>query len=251
MTKDYVLGTSDTEMERLGFQHQVWQVETAQLWRSAGFGYGQRLLDLGCGPGLYTSQFAGLGAEVTGIDISDASLAHAEAEAKAAGQQITYLHDDYTRTTLPADTDVFTLISCDFGPLSPDQRRALLGKIHAALKPGGRFVLDVQSMTAFERFAEHDVVEFRLMDGFWSEGDYVGLLKSIKYRSECVSLDRYLIIEPDDHWEIYNWLQYFSRESLERELRAAGFEPEVVAGSLVGDPWREDSDVFAVIARAV
>jgi hypothetical protein len=38
-----------------------------------------------------------------------------------------------------------------------------------------------------------------------------------RHRPEKLSLDRYLIIEPDGHREIYNWLQYFSLETLDAE----------------------------------
>jgi SAM-dependent methyltransferase len=212
---------------------------------------GKRVCDLGCGPGLYSTRFADLGAEVSGIDFSEMSLAHAKAEADKASQQITYLRADYTNTRLPAATDLVTLISCDFCALSPLQRQGLLREIHTALKPGGHFALDVLSMTAFEAFAEGDLIERNLMDGFWSASDYLGVKKSFKYPSEKVSLDRYLIIEHDDQREIFNWLQYFSREALEAELRAAGFELEKVAGSLAGDTLRNDSDRIGVIARAI
>lgn len=72
-----------------------------------------------------------------------------------------------------------------------------------------------------------------------------------RHRPEKLSLDRYLIIEPDGHREIYNWLQYFSLGTLGAELRAAGFELEETAGSLAGAPLREDSDLIVAIARAV
>lgn len=57
---DYHLGTSDEELDRLGFQHQVWQEDTDRLRTLAGFGPGQTLLDLGSGPGFLTLELARL-----------------------------------------------------------------------------------------------------------------------------------------------------------------------------------------------
>ncbi len=44
-----------------------------------------RVLDLGCGPGLYTSRLAKLGHACTGIDFSPASIAYARQQAGVRG----------------------------------------------------------------------------------------------------------------------------------------------------------------------
>jgi hypothetical protein len=62
-------------------------------------------------------------------------------------------------------------------------------------------------------------------------------------------LDRYLIIEPKDTWEISNWMQHFTPESLKTELNHAGFEVEVMSDSLTGEKLKPDSEVIGIIAR--
>ena len=209
---------------------------------------GRRICDLGCGPGLYASRFHEKGALVTGLDISETSLCHAISVAKESGQSITYVNADYMKVDLPEEMDVFTLIFQDFSVLSPEQRASLLSRIRAALVPRGHLVMDVSTLSAFESFKEREIVADRLMDGFWSAGEYIGLLKSFKYLEQKVSLERYLIVEPNRKWEIYNWMQYFSQDSLERELRAAGFKLKEIAGSLTGEPLAQGSMSFGVIA---
>jgi len=49
--KDYILGTHDDEISRLGLQHRVWRPRALDAWRRGGFTVGQTLLDIGCGPG--------------------------------------------------------------------------------------------------------------------------------------------------------------------------------------------------------
>ncbi|HKX55790.1 MAG TPA: methyltransferase domain-containing protein, partial [Xanthomonadales bacterium] len=76
-TTDYHLGTSDEELHRLGYQHQVWQDVTQSLWRKAGFSLGQHVLDLGCGPGFATMELArlvGPAGRVYAIDAADTFL---------------------------------------------------------------------------------------------------------------------------------------------------------------------------------
>lgn len=61
---DYVLGTRDDEVARLGVQHDVWRAEMLEGFRLAGFGPGQTILDIGAGPGFAAADLAQLvGAE--------------------------------------------------------------------------------------------------------------------------------------------------------------------------------------------
>ena len=55
---EYVLGTHDAELERLGFQHRIWSEQAFGIWDRAGFKYGDHLLDLGSGPGFATLDLA-------------------------------------------------------------------------------------------------------------------------------------------------------------------------------------------------
>ena len=55
---DYVLGTRDEEVARLGVQHSVWRAEMLQGFRLAGFGAGQTILDVGAGPGFASADLS-------------------------------------------------------------------------------------------------------------------------------------------------------------------------------------------------
>ena len=211
---------------------------------------GKKLCDLGCGPGLYAMRFHAKGASVTGIDFSPIALKHAATEASEACMPIDYVEGDYLDAAFPEETDVFTLIFNDYCALSPSQRSLLLLGIKASLVPGGYLVMDVYGVGDFERFEEKQLVEKRLMNGFWADGEYVGFLNAQRYFDEKITLERYLIIESDRHWQIYNWLQYYSPKSLESELREAGFEIEKIAGSLNGETLHRQSTNIGVIARA-
>jgi SAM-dependent methyltransferase len=71
--RDYVWGTHDDEVVRLGLQHRVWRPRTTDAWRRAGFTTGQTLIDLGCGPGyaaLDLAEIVGPTGKVIAIDRS-------------------------------------------------------------------------------------------------------------------------------------------------------------------------------------
>lgn len=61
---DYVLGTRDDELERLGFQHRVWRPKALEAWRRAGLAAGDTALDIGAGPGFASVDLA----EIVGRD---------------------------------------------------------------------------------------------------------------------------------------------------------------------------------------
>jgi SAM-dependent methyltransferase len=98
---------------------------------------GSRILDLGCGPGLYATQFARRGLLVTGVDLSPVSVTHARKIARADGVDIDFRVADYTRTDLGGPFDAALLIYLDFGVLADDARDRLLTGVQASLRPGG------------------------------------------------------------------------------------------------------------------
>ena len=55
---DYVLGTRDDEVERLGVQARVWRPRVLDAFRRARFGLGQTILDVGAGPGFVTADLS-------------------------------------------------------------------------------------------------------------------------------------------------------------------------------------------------
>ncbi len=236
----------DTELA----SRPIAQIESIVDWLDSAVGLKEkRLCDLGCGPGLYAERFADRGARVTGVDFSSHSLDYAKKQAANTGRDIRYVHADYLRDPLPADFDLVTLIYHDYCALSPEQRAQLLTRIHAMLVPGGSFVLDVSGTGSISAMREQTTVEQDLMGGFWSESDYIGMHRTLLYPDDAVSLDHFLIIEPAETWQIYNWLQHFTPERLTHELEEAGFTVDILTGSLEGDPVLEDGAALAVIAH--
>ena len=209
---------------------------------------GKKLCDLGCGPGLYARRFASMGANVTGIDFSAHSLVYARQKAVEDKQSIRYLEADYLSDELPGGFDIVTLIYTDYSVLSPPQRASLLGRIGKILKPGGRLVMDVAGSGSLAQKEECTLIEDRLMHGFWAEGDYVGIQRSFVYPDECLSVDRYVIVEPGETWEVYNWFQYFTPDGLQEELGKAGFSVEHMSGGLRGETLETNAEYIGVIA---
>ena len=143
------------------------------------------------------------------------------------------------------------MIICDFCALSPVQRSLILRKFHRYLKPGGSILLDVYTMAAFEQREEAATYEVNLLNGFWSPNKYYGFLNTFKYPEMKVAVDKYTIVEEHGTRTIYNWLQYFTPEDLERELASAGFSMEAIYSNVAGAPYSQNTNEFAVIGKKV
>jgi SAM-dependent methyltransferase len=57
---DYVLGTRDDEVRRLGLQHEVWRTRVLDAFRRAPIEPGQTIIDVGAGPGFVTAEVSEL-----------------------------------------------------------------------------------------------------------------------------------------------------------------------------------------------
>ena len=70
-----------------------------------------------------------------------------------------------------------------------------------------------------------------------------------KYDKEKVILDKYTIIEENRIRVVYNWLQYFSQDSLREEFEESGFEVAEFYSDVAGSAFSSDSPDMAVVAR--
>ncbi len=173
----YVLGTHDAELQRLGFQAQVWRARALALFERAGFGQGQRLLDVGCGPGYVTLDLARIATssgEVLAVDASERYIEHLQAQPRLAEQsRVEAWVGDAQRLELDAaslDGAFERWVMC-FVP-EPEK---VVAAVARALKPGGAFVIqeyaNYEAMRlaprsrAFERVVEAVAHSFRQRGG--------------------------------------------------------------------------------------
>jgi SAM-dependent methyltransferase len=228
-------------------------IDRSVEWIVSRFNIGKdtRIADFGCGPGLYATRLARRQANVTGIDFSKRSIEYAREVAADEQLRINYVTQNYLDFETEDRFDLVLMIMCDFCALSPAQRKGILCKFHKILDPGGSILLDVYSPAAFDQREETATYEVNLLNGFWSPNKYYGFLNTFKYDEEKVVLDKYTIVESNRTRTVYNWLQYFAPEELEREFVEGGFSIEALYSDVAGTPFDRNSSEFAVIAKRV
>lgn len=241
----------DPDSGRASREHAQIDRSVAWLREVVGLGPGQRVLDLGCGPGLYATRLAGHGIEVVGVDVSTRSLDHLRDEAEQEGLPIRVVQGNYLEVDLAlvGRCDAAILIFEDYSALSPAQRAVLLRRVHQVLEPGGQLVFDVSSAAAFDSASESERQEVDLMGGFWAPSPYLGVHERFTYPPLRLVLDRYTITKDGTQRVFWNWMHCLSVDQVTAELSAAGFTLLGVHGDVTGAPFDPAFPTFAVHAR--
>ena len=139
---DYVLGTHDEEIARLGTQHQVWRPYMLDAWTRAGLTRGSKMVDFGAGPGYATcdaAEIVGRQGHVTAVERSPAFLNYARQQIQRRDISWVTLHsadliaDDLALTG-------FDLAWCRWVASFVSAPATLLQRISDSLRTGGRAV---------------------------------------------------------------------------------------------------------------
>jgi ubiquinone/menaquinone biosynthesis C-methylase UbiE len=137
--REYVLGTHDEEIARLGLQHRIWRSRVLECWSRAGLTEGWRVMDVGCGPGYATvdlAEIVGRSGHVTGIEQSSRFLNHAREACRVRGlENVDLREQDLMFGSLGASGLDATW--CRWVASFVPDRRKLVAEIAGALKPGG------------------------------------------------------------------------------------------------------------------
>lgn len=209
----------------------------------------KKVVDLGCGPGLYAQKLAMKGYEVVGVDFNKKSIEYAMQEATKEGLPIEYRNEDMTGIELENDFDVALLIYEIYSVFSPENRKKILNNIHRGLKAGGLILLDVLSEHSYEKFETNFMWGLTRKDNPFSGKKHLSLFASVKYPEKITLSKNVMIFDDGEIVNYHYWNQHFTIDSLEKEVNDAGFTLEKVYADVNGTEYQSDLDSFAVILK--
>ncbi|WP_035571656.1 class I SAM-dependent methyltransferase [Halonatronum saccharophilum] len=208
-----------------------------------------KILDLGCGPGLYASRLAKRDYFVTGIDYSQRSINYAKKKVEEDKLDIKYIYQNYLTIDFEDEFDVIMLIYCDLGALINKERDILLEKVYQALKPGGIFIFDIftdKNRDASNLRRSWEVAE----DGFWSKKPYLALTETFLYPDEDTFLDQTIVMTDDKEINIYRIFDHFyTKETITDLLDKFGFRDHSYYSDLVGREYSRESKTLAIVTN--
>jgi SAM-dependent methyltransferase len=103
----------------------------------------KKLLDVGCGEGCFSRHFAKAGAEVTGIDLSDALIKAAVEEEERHPLGVKYFVADAADLNM-LESGSFDLAYCHMALLDIRDYVGAISEASRVLKTGGRFVISME-----------------------------------------------------------------------------------------------------------
>lgn len=209
----------------------------------------KRVLDLGCGPGLYTQRLAERGYLATGIDFSKRSIKYAKQKAQEKNIEVEYIYKNYLEIDYEDEFDLVILIYCDFAVLPYNKRELVLKKIYCAMKNGGKFIFDVFTTKNYEGKSESNIWYLNDEGGFWKDETYLCMESYYIYENN-VTLDQYVIIDKEENINVYRmWNQCYIENTIVYELKKAGFEKIQIYSDVTGKPYNEESKTMCLVVE--
>jgi len=182
-----------------------------------------KILDLGCGPGLYAELLAQKGHSITGVDFSESSIQYAIRQAKEKQLDIEYLNKNYLELNFDSQFDLVILIYLDFCALLPNERDKVLMNIYRSLKNGGVFICDVVNERNIEKKTISHSWEVQ-NSGFWKNIPYIALTNGYHYPDAKTIANHHIVIDEHDTIDTYIfWSHYYKKEDLVQILELKGF----------------------------
>lgn len=188
--------------EHLSQEHDAASRRTATIERHVAFihqvllkGQPGRVLDLGCGPGLYSNRLARLGHCCVGVDFSPASIAYAREQAQAESLDCEFMEADLRTATFEPGADVALLLFGECNVFRPEALRDILTRACEALKPGGALLLEPSTAEAIERIGQESATWSAHEAALFSDKPHLLLHESFWESTERVATDRWFVID--------------------------------------------------------
>ena len=210
-----------------------------------------KILDLGCGPGFYTSRLARLGHECVGIDYSPASIKYAAEQAGKEGLWSRYLHEDMRKAEFGDGYDMVMLIYGELNVFRGVEAAAILKKANHALCEGGIVLVEPHSFGAVKKIGEQAASWYSTESGLFSDKPHICLEEGFWDAQSSTATKRWFIIDAStgDLARYAATYQAYTEQEYDGLLKECGFEAIDFYDSLGEIKEESQNDLIAIVAK--
>jgi len=208
-----------------------------------------RILDLGCGPGLYTSRLARLGHECAGIDFSPASIAYAREQARTEGLRCTYVQHDIRTAEYGSGYDLVMFLFGELNVFRPAEAQAIVRRACQALGEGGLLLLEVHTFTCVCDIGRQPRSWYSAPSGLFSERPHLVLTESFWDDLRAVATERHFVVDAvtGDVARHAASVQAYTNEQYRSLLADGGLAGVSFYPSLTGGPDEAQGGLLVVV----
>ena len=209
------------------------------------------ILDLACGPGLYTNRLAKQGHNCRGIDFGPASIRYAKSQAESDGLDVEYTLKDIRAADYGTGNDLVTMIYGEFNVFKQEDITTVLKKAYDSLKEGGVFIAEPNRYMTVKREGTSPPTWYTSKSGLFSPRPHLCLMENFWDPATHTATQRYYIVDAENHTVTLHasTMVAYSREDLTDLLRGAGFKEIEFHESLSGGTKDLDENLEVVLAR--
>ncbi len=207
-----------------------------------------RILDLACGPGLYSNRLARLGHECVGIDFSPASIDYATNCAQKENLACTYSCEDIRETECGEGFDLVMFIFGEFNVFRPSDVADILGKARGALVDGGQLLLEPASVDCSRK---EGCTWYSAENGLFSDRPHLCIEETIWEADSRTTTTRFYIVDASSNRVTRYAITYQAYTDAEYSdlLVKSGFGRIEFFPALAGAVGEPRGDLIAVAAR--
>lgn len=203
---------------------------------------GDKILDLGCGQGRHSIEFALKGFDVSAVDFSEFLIKQARAEAQKNEVKIKFKRMDMRQIRFKNRFNLVICLFSSFGLFSKKDNSDLLFRIFYSLIPNGYFILDVDNLFRLLKCLEIDSCFNKI------QIEHLDLIEKLNFNRRTKVLKWEEIYQQQSHCGYY---QYYSKSELKELLRSAGFRIINVFGSFDGEAYSKNSERLIFICQKI
>ena len=210
-----------------------------------------RILDLGCGPGLYTYHLSMFGHRCVGIDYAPASIAYAIDKARQEMVSCQYVLDDIRTAEYDDDFGLVMFLYGEFNSLSPLDARSIVNKAYNALRRDGILLLEPHTFEGVKERSKPSTSWYSRQAGLFSSVPHVVLVERMwSERHNTITIRHYIIDLATCNVTRYaQSAQAYTNEEYSALLINSGFSDIKFMSSLTGSTKDEQQGFQVIVAR--
>ncbi len=183
------------------------------------------ILDLGCGPGLYSHRLARRGHHCRGIDFGPASIEYARRH-NPNEALCEFILGDIRQVAFGGPCDLAMILFGEMNVFSPAEVRSILRNACSSLNPRGRLIVEVQTAEAVERIGQSEPSEQEHESGLFSDEPHRCRTENQWLVEQQVAIQTFSVAEAaGGQTRVYrSTTKAWSDDDLIELLEAAGFD---------------------------